>query len=74
VKREERDFRGRSETILSRPEGRFKFDLEFLVLEVEESLSRLAVNLVCAGGVVVGLGGSEMDIVYGMVQYGRQGC
>ena len=44
------------------------------MLEVEESLSRLAVNLVCAGGVVVGLGGSEMDIVYGMVRYGRQGC
>lgn len=38
---------------------------------MEESLSRLAVNL--AGGVNdVGLGGSEVDIAYGMVDGRRQ--
>lgn len=68
-KREERSLRGRSGTAI--PEGKFKLDLEeFLVIEVEESLSRLAMNLVCEGGVVVvaGPGWSlGVDIVYGMV-------
>lgn len=60
-----RDFRGRSGIAI--PPGNLDVKLDFEeFLVVEESLSRLAVNLVCDGGVIVGLGASEVDIVYGL--------